>query len=42
LKARVVSERLNRRKIDLIPVDEWADLAPHSARLDAFVVPREL
>jgi phosphohistidine phosphatase len=25
-----------------VPVDEWADLAPHSARLDAFVVPREL
>jgi trehalose/maltose hydrolase-like predicted phosphorylase len=25
LEARVVSERLNRRKIDLIPVAEWAD-----------------
>ena len=25
-----------------VPVDDWAELAPHSARLDAFVVPREL
>ncbi len=25
-----------------VPVDDWAELAPRSARLDAFVVPREL
>ena len=25
-----------------VPVDDWAELAPESARLDAFVVPREL
>jgi hypothetical protein len=25
LEARIVSERLNRRKIDLIPLPEWAD-----------------
>ena len=32
LEARVVSQRLNRRKIDLIPLPEWAD--PPKARID--------
>ncbi len=31
LEARIVSERLNRRKIDLIPTQEWAD--PPKARI---------
>lgn len=32
LLARIVSQRLNRRKIDLIPVTEWQD--PPKARID--------
>jgi hypothetical protein len=32
LHAEIVSQRLNRRKIDLIPVPEWAD--PPKARID--------
>ena len=32
LEAQVVSQRLNRRKIDLIPLPEWAD--PPKARID--------
>jgi trehalose/maltose hydrolase-like predicted phosphorylase len=32
LETRVVSERLNRRKIDLIPLPEWAD--PPKAEID--------
>src|SRR5262249_10566386 len=32
LHAEVVSQRLNRRKIDLIPLPEWAD--PPKARID--------
>ena len=32
LAARIVSERLNRRKIDLIPEPDWAD--PPKARID--------
>ena len=35
LEARVVSQRLNRRKIDLIPLPEWAD--PPKARIDDLV-----
>ena len=32
LEARIVSQRLNRRKIDLIPTPDWAD--PPKARID--------
>ncbi len=32
LEARIVSQRLNRRKIDLIPVPEWAD--PPKSEID--------
>ena len=32
LRAAIVSDRLNRRKIDLIPEPEWAD--PPKARID--------
>ncbi|MGZ4140974.1 MAG: glycosyl hydrolase family 65 protein [Actinomycetota bacterium] len=32
LEARIVSERLNRRKIDIIPLPEWDD--PPKARID--------
>ena len=32
LEARIVSQRLNRRKIDLIPLPEWAD--PPKAEID--------
>jgi trehalose/maltose hydrolase-like predicted phosphorylase len=32
LEARIVSQRLNRRKIDLIPVPEWSD--PPKAQID--------
>jgi trehalose/maltose hydrolase-like predicted phosphorylase len=32
LEARIVSQRLNRRKIDLIPLEEWAD--PLKAEID--------
>ena len=35
LETRVVSQRLNRRKIDLIPLPEWAD--PPKARIDELV-----
>ena len=35
LDARVVSQRLNRRKIDLIPLPEWSD--PPKAQIDALV-----
>ncbi len=35
LRAKVVSQRLNRRKIDLIPVDEWAD--PPKAQIGALL-----
>jgi len=36
LEARIVSERLNRRKIDLIPEPAWAD--PPKARIDELVL----
>jgi len=36
LEARVVSQRLNRRKIDLIPEPAWAD--PPKARIDELLV----
>jgi trehalose/maltose hydrolase-like predicted phosphorylase len=36
LVTRVVSERLNRRKIDVIPLPEWAD--PPKARIDELLV----
>ena len=32
MRAEIVSDRLNRRKIDLIPEPEWAD--PPKARID--------
>ena len=35
LEARIVSQRLNRRKIDVIPLPEWDD--PPKARIDALV-----
>ncbi len=35
LRAEIVSERLNRRKVDLIPEPEWAD--PPKARIDELV-----
>ncbi len=35
MEARVVSERINRRKIDLIPTPEWAD--PKKADIDRLV-----
>ena len=35
LETRVVSQRLNRRKIDVIPVPEWDD--PPKAKIDALV-----
>jgi hypothetical protein len=35
LHAEIVSNRLNRRKIDLIPLDEWRD--PPKARIDALL-----
>ncbi len=35
LEARIVSERLNRRKIDLIPRPEWAD--PPKAQIDSLL-----
>ena len=35
LAARIVSERLNRRKFDLIPEPEWSD--PPKARIDALL-----
>ena len=36
LEARLVAQRLNRRKIDLIPLAEWAD--PPKARIDELLV----
>ena len=36
LTARIVADRLNRRKIDLIPEPEWAD--PPKARIDELAV----
>jgi trehalose/maltose hydrolase-like predicted phosphorylase len=36
LVARLVAQRLNRRKIDLIPLPEWAD--PPKARIDDLLV----
>jgi trehalose/maltose hydrolase-like predicted phosphorylase len=36
LRAEIVSQRLNRRKIDLIPEPEWAD--PPKARIDELLV----
>jgi hypothetical protein len=36
LRARIVSKRLNRRKIDLIPTAKWAD--PPKARIDELLV----
>lgn len=36
LRSRIVSERLNRRKIDLIPVSEWAD--PPKTRIGELLV----
>jgi trehalose/maltose hydrolase-like predicted phosphorylase len=35
LRSEIVSQRLNRRKIDLIPEPEWAD--PPKARIDALL-----
>ena len=35
LTAKIVSQRLNRRKIDIIPEPEWAD--PPKARIDALL-----
>ena len=36
LECRIVSQRLNRRKIDIIPEPEWAD--PPKARIDELLV----
>jgi trehalose/maltose hydrolase-like predicted phosphorylase len=36
IEARIVSQRLNRRKIDLIPTTEWAN--PPKARIDELLV----
>lgn len=36
LEARIVSQRLNRRKIDLIPLPEWAD--PPKSQIDRLLV----
>ena len=38
-EARIVSQRLNRRKIDLLPEPEWAD--PHKSEIDRVVAAAE-